>query len=359
MVDRNNATKTGRRMKMWKFKAILIGFLSVLIFGGAVQAYAAKVDSNSRIRRVSGEISWIDVKLGKLGLNSDAGQNTRDISEYRINLQETRVTDPSDTKFLVIKDLRAGQHITIELIDSPRGSSEETMIRKIIAEPMPEPVLREAIGQLEVIDAQAGMLIIQQSPLATEGGSGNLYYFAFEPKDTVVMRAPSIQPVQLVLKPGDIVKIEFVVRDGMRHIRSITLLSAAPETTSTTTTTTTTNTRKIIVEPMPALALQEATGELEAIDIQAGTLIIQQKSLSNEAGENNLFFFVFEPTEIVVMKAPSIQPVRLVLNPGDTVKVEFMVKDGKRHARSITLISAAPDTTSTTTTTTTSTTVNK
>ena len=59
------------------------------------------------------------------------------------------------------------------------------------------------------------------------------------------------------------------------------------------------------------------------------------------------------------MKDPSIQPVQLELKPGDLVKVEYVVKDGKRHAHSITLLSAAPETTSTTTTTTTSTTVTK
>ena len=338
---------------MWKFKVVMIGVLGVLIFGGLAQAYAAqKVDSNTKTRRVSGEISWIDVKLGRLQLNSDAGQATRGITEYRINLQETLVHDPSDTKFLVIKDLRAGQHVILELIDSPSGSAEETMVRKIIAYPMPEPVLQEATGELEAIDVQAGTLIISQKSLTNEERKRNFFYFVFEPKDVVYIRAPGIEPVQLDLKPGDIVKVEFVVSEGQRHAHSITLLQAAPETTSTTTTTTTTSTRKIIVEPMPTTALQEATGELEAIDVQAGTLMIEQKPLSSEAGENNLFFFVFEQKDIVVMKAPSMESVQLNLKPGDIVKVEFVVKDGKRHARSITLLQAASETTSTTTTTT-------
>ena len=223
---------------MWRFKAILIGIFGVLFFGGLVRVYAAPVESNIKMRSVSGEISWIDVKLGLLQLKSDVGQDTRGITEYRINQDETRVTDPSDKKFLVIKDLRAGQHVTIELIDS----SGETMVRKIIAEPMREPVLQEASGELEAIDVQAGTLIIEEKPLPNEGGKGNLSYFVFEPKDIVVMKSPSMQPVRLELKPGDLVKVEFVVKDGKRHAHSITLLSAAPETTSTTTTTTTSTT---------------------------------------------------------------------------------------------------------------------
>jgi hypothetical protein len=125
---------------MWRIKAIFIGVLGVLFFGGLVGVYAASVESSSKMRSVSGEISLIDVKLGKLQLKSDAGQDTRGITEYRINQDETRVVDPSDKKFLVIKDLRAGQHVTIQLIDGP----DETIVRKIIAEPMPEAVLPEA-----------------------------------------------------------------------------------------------------------------------------------------------------------------------------------------------------------------------
>jgi len=335
---------------MWKCKVVLAGLLCVLMLSELTQASAAQVDSNTRMRRVSGNISWIDAKLGRLQLNSDAGQDTRGITEYRINLQETRVTDPTDTKFLVVKDLRPGQHVILELIDA----RDETMIRKIIAYPIPEPVLREAVGQLEAIDNQAGTLIISQKPQASGIGNGNLYFFVFEPKNVVVMRAPSMDPVALVLKQGDMIKVEFVVKDGMRHVSSITLLQAAPETTRTTiTTTTTTSTRKIIVEPTPAPAMQEATGELEAMDIQAGTLIIEQKSLTGVTEENNLFFFVFEPKKIVIMKAPSLEPVPLELNPGDIVKVEFMVNGGKRHAQSITLLTPAPESAGTTKTTTT------
>lgn len=225
---------------MRRFKVILIAVFGVLFFGGLARVYAVPVESNVKIRSVSGEIEWIDVKRGLLQLKSDVGQETRGITEYRINQDETRVVDPSDKKFLVIKDLRTGQHVTIELIDSPVDKPEETMARKIIAEPMREPVFQEVTGELEAIDVEAGTLIIEEKPLSSNGGKGNLSYFVFEPKNIVVMRTPSAQPVQLELKPGDLVQVEYVVKDGKRHAHSITLLSAAPETTSTTTTTTST-----------------------------------------------------------------------------------------------------------------------
>jgi hypothetical protein len=128
------------------FKAVLFGLLSILFIGGFASLYAAPVESNTKMRSVSGKIESIDVKLGLLKLDSDAGQDTKGISEYRINQDETRVTDPSDTKFLVIKDLRAGQHITIKLIDS----TGETLARKIIADPAPEPALPETTSTTTV-----------------------------------------------------------------------------------------------------------------------------------------------------------------------------------------------------------------
>lgn len=124
---------------MWRFKVILMGFLGVLFLGGLTQVFAAQVAADTKMRSVTGEISSIDVKLGLLQIKADAGQDTRGITEYTTNQNETRVTDPADEKFLVIKDLRVGQHVTIELIDAPG----ETMARKIIAEPMSEPALPE------------------------------------------------------------------------------------------------------------------------------------------------------------------------------------------------------------------------
>jgi len=221
---------------MQGFKVSLIGIFGVLFFGGLAQVSVAQVESNTKMRSVSGEISSIDVKLGLLKLNTDVGQDNRGITEYRINQNETRVTDPSDQKFLVIKDLRVGQHVTLLLVDS----LNETMVRKIIAEPRPEPVYQEIIGQLQAIDIQAGTLVIVQEPLPSEEGQGKSTDFVFESNNIVIMQAPSSQPVQLGLNPGDLVKVEYVEKDGKLHAHSVMLLKTAPEAQNTTTTTTTT-----------------------------------------------------------------------------------------------------------------------
>ncbi len=223
---------------MQRSKVILIGVLGFLSLAGVTRLFAAPVESDTKMRTVSGEIVSVDVKLGLLQLKSDAGRDAGRITEYKINQQETRVTDPSDKKFLVIKDLQVGQHVTAQLVDR----SEERLIRKIVAEPMPGPVFQEATGELEAIDVQTGTLVIEQRPSPNEAGQSNLSYFVFDPRELVFMRAPDMEPVQGELKPGDLVKVEFAAKEGKRQARSITLLSAAPETRSTTTTTTTSTT---------------------------------------------------------------------------------------------------------------------
>ncbi len=189
------------------------------------------------VSHVSGEITWIDLKLGQLQLKSDTRQSTGEITEYRITEHETRVTNPSDKKFLSIEDLQPGQHVTIDVING----KEEKIVQKITADPRPASDFQEAYGEIEAIDVPAGTLILEGRLRSGEAQESNLSYFVFEPKDIVVMQSPSSQPVQLELKAGDVVKVEFVVRDGKQRAHSITLYS--PKVTSTTTTTTTTTTR--------------------------------------------------------------------------------------------------------------------
>ncbi len=224
--------------KMWGFKMILIGILGVLTLGGSTQAYA----SEKNLRSVSGEIEYVDVKLGELKLEGETTKNRRYPTEFRLNSQETIVTDPTDKKFLNVKDLKVGQHVTVEF-NWVRGEWREPAIAlKIIAFAMPELVSMEVTGELEAIDAQAGTLIVERKPLLGEEGRIDLVYFVFDPRYIVAMRAPSIKPARLVFNPGDIVKVGYVVRDGKRYATSITLISAAPEITNTTTTTTTSTT---------------------------------------------------------------------------------------------------------------------
>ncbi|MBF0479145.1 MAG: hypothetical protein HQL26_06645 [Candidatus Omnitrophica bacterium] len=212
------------------FKMFFAVTAGVLLTGVSICAAA-----NESVHHVSGEITWIDTKLGKLQLK-DAPPNKGEISEYRITENETRVTDPSDKKFLSIKDLQPGQHVTVDVI----YGKEEKIVQKITTEPRTTSEFQIAYGAIQSIDLAAGTLTLTERPGAGEEGENSLSSFAFEPKDIIVMQSPSSQPVQLNLKPGNVVKIEFVVKDGKQWARSITMY--LPKGTSTTTTTTTVTT---------------------------------------------------------------------------------------------------------------------
>lgn len=207
---------------------VVVAIMGAVLFTGisSVSAY-----ETADVRQVSGEIQWIDLKLGKLQLKSDTAPSTGEITEYRITDNETRVTDPTDKKLLTVKDLQPGQHVTVDVIDG----KEEKIVQAITADPRPASDLQEAYGEIETVDG-AGALTLAKRPRAGEWGESNQSDFIFDPKDVIVMQSPSKQPVELLLKPGDVVKVEFVVKDGKQWARSITLYS--PKVTSTTTTTT-------------------------------------------------------------------------------------------------------------------------
>lgn len=194
-------------------------------------------EQSSDVRHVSGEINWIDTKLGKLQLKTAVSPTMSEITEYRINQNDTRVTNPTDKKFFTIEDLQPGQHVTIDVING----KEENIVEKITSDPRPISDFQEAYGHIEAVDALAGTLTLARRPHAGQMEENAKSYFIFNPKDITVMQSTSSQPVELVLKQGDVVKVEFVFKDDKQQARSITLYS--PKVTSTTTTTTVTTTQ--------------------------------------------------------------------------------------------------------------------
>jgi hypothetical protein len=114
---------------------------------------------------------------------------------------------------------------------------------------------------------------------------------------------------------------------------------------------------KITVEPSSAPLFQHAEGTIESIDVNPGTFTL--KETASPGAEGMVSAFVFDPRDIVVMESPSLQPVRLEVAPGDFVKVDYVVHDGRRHARSMMRYAAVPALTTTTTTTTSTTTTSR
>ncbi len=97
--------------------------------------------------KVLGEIALINVKLGTLRLEADAARNRRDPIEFRINRNNTRVTDPSDKKFLKLEDLRVGQRVTVEFYHNQGEWEQVPVAQKIIANPAAEAAVQETSPQ--------------------------------------------------------------------------------------------------------------------------------------------------------------------------------------------------------------------
>lgn len=219
------------------YSRVLIAVVTALFITSVPLRASSDKAENVKVIQVSGEIAQIDVKLGKLQLELDASQDRKDPTKYNINNNDTRVVDPLDKKFLKLEDLQVGQHVKLEFNYMEGELGIEPIAQKIIAESMPAPVFQVVTGELKAIDAQSGTFTIEEKP-----GTGNLTYFVYEPKSIIVMQSPSMESVQLMLKPGDLVKVEFVVKNEKRHARSITLYPVSPVPASTTTVTTTSTT---------------------------------------------------------------------------------------------------------------------
>lgn len=215
-----------------KYLKMIVGVAAVVLLSG-IAARAAEV---ADMRHISGEIAWVDVKLGKLQLKTDAVPATGEITEYRITPHETRVTDPGDNKFLTVDDLQPGQHVTLDVV----SGKEEGIAEKITIDPRSISELKEAYGKIETVDA-AGSLTLAGRSIAGRPEKTTAMEFIFEPENIVVMQNPSHEPVRLMFKPGDIVKVEFVMKQEKRLAQTITLY--APKVIRTVTTVTTTTTR--------------------------------------------------------------------------------------------------------------------
>jgi len=208
--------------------------ITAMILCAGMPVYASGIPT---VSQVPGRVMWVDVKLGQMQIKLERDPGMGETKDYRITRYETRVKDPSDKKFLTIDDLRPGENVTLDVIDG----QEDKIIEKIVAESLEASDFQEASGQLQAIDGSAGTLTLQEKMRNGVEEQNNLSYFLFDPQTIVVLQSPSIQPVAVVLKPGDQVQIQFVLRDGKQEIYSITLYS--PQHTTTTTVTTTTSTQ--------------------------------------------------------------------------------------------------------------------
>ncbi len=198
-----------------------------------VSGISARAAGSLDVYQVSGELTWVDTKLGALQIEVEP---SGEVAEYRISHHETRVTELSDKKFLAVGDLWPGQHVTIDVV---RGQ-EARIVQNITLAPTLASDTRQAYGEVRAIDISAGTLVLTSSARVEGADDVDQFHFVFDPKDIVMMQSPRREPVQLEVKPGDRVKVDFDVRDGKRRLHAITLYPPRAMSTTTTTTTVTT-----------------------------------------------------------------------------------------------------------------------
>ncbi len=205
----------------------LFSITAMLLFTG-ISVFAAVTPS---VRQVHGRVMWVDIKQGQMQIKLNGAPGRGETKVYRITRYETRVKDPADKKFLTIDDLRPGENVTLDVVDG----QEDKIIEKIVAESLQASDFQVASGQIKAIDGQAGTLTLQEKMRNGVEEKSNQSYFLFDPNNVVVFQSPSTQPVALVLKPGDAVQIQFVLKDGKQQVYSITLYSPGHTTTTTVT----------------------------------------------------------------------------------------------------------------------------
>jgi len=230
-VGTNKKQERNRSMNVNYLKSFFI-ITAMILFAGMTGHASAEIPA---VSQVPGRIMWVDIKLGQMQIKLNGAPGMGEKKVYRVTRYETRVKDPADKKFLTIDDLRPGENVALDVVDG----QENKIIEKIVAESLVASDFQEASGQILAIDGQAGTLTLQEKMRNGVQEESNLSYFLFDPNTIVVLQSPSIQPVALVLKSGDQVMIQFVLRDGKQQVYSITLYS--PQHTTTTTVTTTTS----------------------------------------------------------------------------------------------------------------------
>ena len=201
-------------MKSNYLKMSIVTAIAVLLIG-----FFVRVSPADNIFQVYGEIIWIDLESGVLELKNDTSLNRDEILEYRITEHETSVTDPEDKKFFAIEYLHPGQHVVIDIVPG----KEKDIVKKIIIDPRPSSEYREAYGRIDSMHVPSRTFTLAGNSGSAEAKESNLSYFVFNTENIIVMQSPSSEPASLAFRKGDVVKVEYMVRDRKQYARRITL----------------------------------------------------------------------------------------------------------------------------------------
>jgi outer membrane protein OmpA-like peptidoglycan-associated protein len=151
-------------MNTYHLKTLLA--LTAAVFFTSVSVYAAEM---ANVRYESGKIEWVDVQLGKIGVNRETPMGMRKTT-YRITDNNTRVTDPTDKEFLNVNDLWAGQNVTVQVVDNKEG---EVVQKIIIGSASADQHQSESLVKLKAKDTADGTIVNLMGPRGPTGAAGS------------------------------------------------------------------------------------------------------------------------------------------------------------------------------------------
>lgn len=139
---------------------------AVLCVGVSAQAFEPV---QADVRQVSGNITWINLKLGLLQVQRDTPPYVGQRAEFRINQDETRVTNPADSKFLTVRNLHPGQHVAIDVVEDKEGK----IVQRIITDPRSGNVVYSEVRTTEVVNNdRSSDLVGPRGPAGPAGYTG-------------------------------------------------------------------------------------------------------------------------------------------------------------------------------------------
>lgn len=182
---------------------------------------AVQVDAFAQgdVRQVPGEITWIDLQSGQLQLQTNTSP-IGNIIDFRINREQTRVVNPADQS-LDINDLHPGQNVTID-VSNGQG---DAIVQNITTEVSPSSDYLEAYGQIGTVDLLGNSFTLSGAQRVGTKEQNKVTSFIFDPQNIVVTQSPSKGPFDAQMRTGQIVRIEYAMKDDQRMVRSITVFS--------------------------------------------------------------------------------------------------------------------------------------
>ena len=272
--------------------AALLTTMTVVPCFSAVQQ-PDRPEQSAQVKQASGEVAAVDLALGRLTLREIADGRSAETQDYALSARDTAVTDPLDKQFLKLEGLQPGYRVRVDyaVVDGRR------LAKKITVDSVND--LRWAVGTVSAMDARRNTLwISQERPVGSVGSSVITQYET--DSGTQVMDLAERRFISLgEIQPGDLVQVEFTLKNGKRVARLISNLEQ--------------------MEPQIAWT----SGRIEAVDLDAGILVISERIPRWNYSERVNYVVDLDQTRIVDLRGRRFLALDDLL-PGQPVRLQFI-----------------------------------